>query len=144
MAITKIPARDYTFEVDQANGTDWQEIGGLTSWSHSPANESTDTTDFDSGGRTESLQMATGDSFTLEGKRKADVSDGSRDLGQADCETLSRAVGLSSLGAFRFTDPDGEVKSFSGTCVVTHGGGGNNDMSGWSATITVSGDITVA
>lgn len=144
MAITKIPARDYTFEVDPAGGTSYVEITGLTTWSHKPSSGKADTTDFGSAGRNEHLKMSTGDMFTLEGQRKADVSDGSRDAGQAACETLWRAVGLSSLGAFRFTDPDGEVKTFRGSCVVTHGGGGNDDVTGWSVEIEVSGDITVS
>lgn len=143
MAITKVPARDYTFEVDPAGGTSYLEITGITTWGHKPAMGEADTTDFGSGGRQEHLKMSTGDSFTLEGQRKADVSDGSRDAGQAACETLSRSLALSSLGRFRFTDPDGEVKTFLASCTVTHGGGGNDDVTGWSAEIKVSGDITV-
>lgn len=141
MAITKIPARDYTFEVDPAGGTSYVEIGGITTWSPSKKDSTTDTTDFDSDGIAESLKMERGESFTLEGFRKADVSDGSRDAGQEACEELDSALGLDSLGAFRFTAPDGEVKTFDGHCSVTSGGGGNNDMAKWSVEITASGPI---
>lgn len=144
MAVTKIPARDYTFEVDPAGGTTYVEIGGVTTWSVSKNDETTDTTDFDSDGRASSLKMQIGESFTLEGFLKSDVSNGNRDAGQAACEDLDDALGLDSLGAFRFTAPDGEVKTFDGHCSVTKGGGGNNDMSKWSVEITASGVITTA
>lgn len=144
MAETKIPARDYTFEVDPAGGTAYVEIGGIMSWSPKKSDETTKTTDFDSDGRSESLKIETGESFTLEGFLKSDVSDGSRDAGQAACEDLDDNLGLDSLGAWRFTAPDGEVKTFDGHCSVTKGGGGNNDMSKWSVEITASGVITTS
>lgn len=142
MGLTKIPARDYTFELDPAGGSSFVEIGGINTWSHKNSNTDTESTDFDSDGRDEHYQMGTGDSFTLEGFRKADVSNGARDAGQAACETLARAVGIESRGAFRFTSPDGEVKTFEGTAKVDVGGGGNNDLTKWSVEVKVAGDIT--
>ena len=52
MATTKIPARDFTIEIDSAYpGTPaWTPIGGLNSLTPSPSTNRADTTDFDSNG----------------------------------------------------------------------------------------------
>lgn len=143
MPVTKVPARDYTFEIDPAGGTAYVEIGGINTWSLAPNAEITDTTDFDSNGRKEGMKMSTGDVLSLEGFRKSDLVGGTRDVGQAAAETLDALLGVDSVGSFRMTDPDGEVKSFDCLVTVTHGGGGNDDVAKWAAEINVNGGVTV-
>ena len=84
------------------------------------------------------------DSWTLSGFWLEDVSDGSRDPGQAAVETLAKAVGLASLGQFRITSPGGNTITFLASAEVTLFGGGNNDPASWQAALTVSGDVTYA
>ena len=144
MPVTKVPARDYTFEIDPAGGTAWVEIGGINTWSPNVTAEITDTRDFDSGGNPEGMKMSQGDVITLDGYRKSDLANGTRDPGQAACETLDAEFGVDSIGAFRMTDPDGEVKAFDCLVKVTSGGGGNDDVTKWSVEITRNGAVTVS
>ena len=103
MATTKIPARDFTIEIDTAYpGTPaWTAIGGLNSLTPSPSTNRADTTDFDSNGVAEHLVMKRGLEFTIAGHHLEDALTGDRDPGQAAVETLARAVGLAALGSFR-------------------------------------------
>ena len=100
MATTKIPARDFTIEIDTAYpGTPaWTAIGGLNSLTPSPSTNRADTTDFDSNGVAEHLVMERGLEFTIAGHHLEDALTGDRDPGQAAVETLARAVGLAATG----------------------------------------------
>jgi hypothetical protein len=146
MATTKIPARDFTIEIDSAYpGTPaWTPIGGLNSLTPSPSTNRADVTDFDSNGAAEHLVMERGLEFTIAGHHLEDALTGDRDPGQVAVETLARAVGLAALGSFRVTSPGGNVDSFLASAEVTTAGGGHNDPAAWSAKLTISGSVTHA
>lgn len=146
MTVTEIPARDFTFELN--TGTEgvpsWVEVLGLTTWSHSPQSTEANTQTWDDAGRMSHLKMSRGDSFTLTGRFQEDPSDGSRDPGQEAVESWAVAVGSASLKQFRVTSPGATVKTFYATAEATTGGGGDDDVSTWQATIKVSGAITTS
>lgn len=146
MAVTKIPARDFTIEIDTAYpGTPaWTPIGGLNSLTPSPTTNRADTTDFDSNGVAEHLVMERGLEFTISGHHLEDALTGDRDPGQAAVEVLARAVGLAALGSFRVTSPGGNVDAFLASAEVTPAGGGHNDPAAWSAKLTISGAVSHA
>lgn len=144
MALTKVLARDFEFEVN--TGTEgapvWVEVKGIDSWSHSPSTERADTTTFDSDGDPEHLVAAIGDSFTMTGKYIEDVSNGDRDPGQEAVEAWGRLKGPASLKQFRITSPAGTVIGpFYCSASVTLGGGGNNDANKWEFAVEVSGGL---
>lgn len=146
MGITKIPARDFTLEIDANYGTtggeSWTPIGGLNSLTPSPSTNRADTTDYDAQGVAEHMVMERGSSFSLAGFYLEDAETGERDPGQAAVEAVGRRVGLDSFGRFRLTSPGQNVDTFLGSVEVTSGGGGHNDPAAWSATITVSGAVS--
>ncbi len=68
MAIDKTLARGWTFFIRTSTGPDvWTQIKGINSFSFAGSKEDTDTTDFDSQGRTEHLVAARSANMTLEG-----------------------------------------------------------------------------
>lgn len=144
MAITKVPARDFTIEILTTPPSTYTPIGGLNSLSHSPSSNTADTTDFDSGGRAEHLVMERGDAWTIAGRHLEDAATGDRDPGQAAVETLAKSVGLSSMGTFQITSPGGNKVTFEASAEVTLAGGGHNDPAAWQAVLTVSGEISYA
>ena len=50
MAIRKIIAREFTWEVESATAGTWLAIGGLTTFSRDPSKTDATTTDFDDDG----------------------------------------------------------------------------------------------
>jgi hypothetical protein len=143
VAITKWLARDGEFEVAPAAGSGgpaFLPIGGVKSIAHSPSTTRADGTDFDSAGHPEHIVAERGEEYTLEGFHLEDVATGTRDSGQARMEVIGAAIGLGSLGSFRWTSPGGNIKSFSGSVEITEASGGNNDNASWTAKITVSGE----
>lgn len=143
MAVTKILARDFLFELN--TGTValpvWTLVTGLDTWSHAPASNDADTTTFDEMGRLSHLKASRGDTFTLTGKYKEDEADGSRDPGQEAVEAWGDEIGPSSLKPFRITSPGGTTKTFDASATVKIGGGGNDDAAAWEAALVVSGAI---
>lgn len=133
MAVAKVLARDCTIT---CGGT---EVKGLSTIGLSNSSSSAETTDFDSAGWAESFVAERSMSMTLEGMFLEDVSDKSRDPGQAAVEVLGKAVGSASVGAFVYTTPGGTTCTFSATVELGDVGGGNNDPMSWSATLTVTG-----
>lgn len=142
----KINARDWIFEAsaDPSIVTPvWAQIGGLTSFdiNHSEGEESTDTTDFDSGGVAESQAMQRGAACSLEGQEKREGA--TVDAGQAVVNAAAKEVGEESLVGFRFRHKD-DTEWTVWTAWFSRGGagGGNNDKTSWSATATRSGAAT--
>lgn len=147
MPSKQINARDLIVQVQNADNS-WTIPGltGLTTasvdWS---ANEETaDTTTYDSAGAYEQEIMQRGASLKLEGKKKQDTITGVYDTAQARLDTLATQVGASSQGAIRFRYPQ-ENTWRNWVCTVSRGeeGGGNNDKTGYSYTITRSGAQTL-
>jgi len=144
MPITKVLARDATFEINDGTEAvpDWLEIKGVTSLTFNPTKNDADTTDFDSEGVLEHLPASRGLAFTMGGFRLEDRDTGDRDPGQAAVEAYDALVGPDGLASFRITTPAGDVYAFSASVSVTPHGGGNDDPASWSVTITRSGPTT--
>ena len=146
MAIRKIIAREFTWEVESATPGTWVPIGGITTFSRDPSKTDTDTTDFDDNGIEAHMVGSRGASYTIEGHYLEDTvtaTTGDRDAGQARVEEVALLVGADSINGWRFTTPGATVVTFQGSVVVTGPGGGSNDSSSWSANIMRSGPETV-
>ncbi len=145
MAITKFLARDLTFEVaTDSSGSDFIEVKGLHSLTHSPSSTDADTSDFESGGHDEHLKAARGDTWTITGFTLEDVVTGERDPGQAAVEALAQLVGPAAEGTFRITSPGGNTITFRASAEVTLAGGATNDAAAWNATVKTSGAMSFA
>jgi hypothetical protein len=143
MPLVKINARDIVIEV--AEGTKWLPVGGLTSAvpNGGENEEVVDTTTFDSKGYYEQEVIQRGATLALEGYLIKDTTDGHQDLGQARIEQLATLVGFDSVGKIRFRHPiDRAWKVWNATFTLGEHGGGNNDKSAWTVTITRSGQST--
>lgn len=144
MAVTEIPARDFTFELNTGTVATptWVQIKGMVSWSNSPTTVRANTQTNEDGGRQNAYVSSRGDSFTLTGRRQEDPATGDRDPGQEAAEAWAQEVGPDSQKQFRMTSPGGNVLTFLATAEVTRGGGGEDDASTWQLQITASGAIT--
>lgn len=144
MAVTKVDARGWTFEIEvPGSPAVWTEIGGITTFSWTSNDQTTDTTDFDSDGIEESQAMQRGKALTLTGFFKEDLANKARDAGQAAVEAAAEEVGEDSLYSFRMESPGGTVYTQTGHFTMAdNGGGGNNDKTSWSTTFTRSGKTT--
>jgi predicted secreted protein len=140
--ITKILAREWKFQIEGSEGT-FIDIKGLNNFSFSPSSASVDTTDFDSEGWNEHLVASRGLEVNLEGAYLADVETGDRDAGQEAVEALADKVGVGSLGKFKIISPAKTTYEFLASAEVTSpAGGGNDDKTGWSVKLKVSGKVT--
>lgn len=146
MAVTEIPARDFTFELNTGTSAapTWVEVGGLISWSNSPTTVRANTQTWEDAGRQNAYVSSRGDSFVLTGRRQEDPVTGARDAGQEACEAWAKEIGPDSQKGFRITTPGGNTISFDATAECTIGGGGEDDASTWQCSLTVSGAITEA
>jgi len=139
MAVTKVLARGWALTV----GAGLVAVGGINSITFSGGKTDAETTTFASAGWAEHIVAERTRSISVEGFFLEDSATGDRDAGQEAIETLNDAVGADSIGEFTLTSPGGTVYSFDGSVEVGDIGGGNNDPTSWSATITVTGEITV-
>ncbi len=145
MGVTKFLARDLTIEIDGGgSGGDFVEIKGLHSITHAPTSTDAETSDFNSGGRSEHLKAERGDSWTCAGFTLEDVVTGDRDPGQARVEAVAQLIGPEALIRYRITSPGGNTIEFLGSAEVTLSGGGTNDASQWQAVVRASGTISFA
>ena len=139
--ITKILAREWNFQIEEGVGT-YVDIKGLNNFSFDPSSANVDTTDFDSEGWVEHLVASRGLVVNLEGAYLVDVETGTRDVGQDAVEVLADKVGVGSLGKFKIISPAKATFEFVASVEVTSpAGGGNDDKTGWTAKLTVSGKI---
>lgn len=147
MTAVKVPARSLIVQVRAADGTTYLPIGGINSWTINPSEgeETTDVTTFDSVGNVESRKMQRGASLAGEGFLIKDSVTGVQDAGQARIEVLADSLAEDSLGRIRARHPMDTLWRV-WDCIFSVGeqGGGNNDMTGWSTTITRSGASTTA
>lgn len=143
MTQVKVNARDIIFEVNDGDD-EWLRVENLASVTRNPGEneETADTTDFDSQGAYEQDVMQRGSSLELEGLEMRDNATGAPQPGRARMEALGgeEAVGYDSRGQVRFRHPLVQTWSV-WDCTVTLGetGGGTNDKSAWSATVTKCG-----
>ncbi|MGH3323262.1 MAG: phage tail tube protein [Streptomyces sp.] len=143
--LRKINARDIVLQVLAADATTWVEVAGLNSVTVNPGEneETADTTTYASQGAYEQEVMQRGASLVLEGFLLKDDSTGVQDPGQARVEVVGAAVAEESVGQVRFRHPvDTLWKVWNCTVSLAEQGGGNNDKTGWGATITRSGAST--
>lgn len=141
MAITKVPARDFTFEIDTTGAGNWVLINGIDTLTRAPNTVRADTRTFEDGTRHRHWVASRGDQFTLAGMRLEDSVTGDRDPGQEAVETLATQYGPNSIMPFRITSPGGNVLTFNASAEATQFGGGKDDPAAWQAVIEVDGDI---
>lgn len=148
MAERRVPARDIIVQVESLTPGSWLGIGGLNNVVMNPGEneEKTETTEYASGGAYEELVMQRGKSMALEGNIKKDHITGVQNTGQARCEAIAEGVVYASLGSIRFRHPADTVWKVWAEATFSLGeqGGGNNDLTGWSCSITRSGPSTTA
>lgn len=149
MGATKVLAKGWIFEIDTdplattPTGTPvWTRIKGVNTFSVEDSKTDANTSDFDSDAD-EHIPVRRGKQVTLEGYYLEDVSNGDRDPGQEAVEEYGRMVGLDALATFRMTSPGGKVFQFKASVNMGSPGGGNDDPTNWSATLTRSGETTI-
>lgn len=141
MAAVKVLARGWKVYIRTAPSV-YTEIKGLNTLTFDGEKSDADTTSFDTAGWTTHVVATRSMSLSLEGYFLEDPADMSRDAGQSAVETLGEAVGASSLGVFKLASPAGTIKYFQASASVSGIGGGNEDPTGWSAELTVSGQTS--
>lgn len=141
MAVEKIPARDWVFEVDDG-AAGFNAIGGIETFGLTRSKTKADTTDFDSNGFNEHMVMRRGTEISLEGNYLEDPTTAARNAGQERVETLTDIVGTGSIVPFRITSPGGKVWTFQASVDGGPTGGGTDEETGWSCSVEVSGQVT--
>ncbi|MGM0437492.1 MAG: phage tail tube protein [Bacillota bacterium] len=143
MALGKQLARTFDFAI--YDGTSYQDIKGVTSFSPSREKNDADITDFDSGGWLEHIVASRSASFDIEGYHIEDDADGSRDAGQEELETLATQMGNDAMATLRLSGPGDQNEVYMTVSVDApmngiSTGGGNDDPAGWAATLNMSGE----
>ncbi|MEU2759392.1 hypothetical protein [Streptomyces sp. NPDC007094] len=145
-----IDARGWIFEVEdaEAGSETWIPIAGINTFTHNPAEneETTETTVFESEGQYEQDVMQRGASLSIEGQYRIDKTTKAQDPGQAYIDTVwTNRLGFESRNRVRWRHAT-QTQWVVWDSTVTPGeqGGGNNDKTSWSATITRCGTATVA
>lgn len=144
MAVTKVLARDWVASINTGTYVSpvWTEIKGLNTLTFSNGKNDAETTDFNSEGFEEHIVASRNAELGIEGLFLEDPSDGSRDPGQEAVEALAELMGNDSLGDFKLVSPGGTGKRFYASAQIGDVGGGNDDATSWSATLTRSGQTT--
>lgn len=142
--LTKINARDWTFEISDGAAEDPEliQIAGINSMTLGRESEERVTTDFDSDGQRESMPMERHRTFQIEGDVIEDSDTGALEPGQARLEVLADLVGPDGLTELVVTSPGGTT--FTQQVWVEPGdqSGGTNDGTGFSYTFVRSGKTT--
>jgi hypothetical protein len=145
MATEKYNARDVIFQAQDPGTGLWVQINGLKTFSKGRAEVETKTTNFASGGNSESQIMERTKTMKLEGERYKDTGTGVLDPGQQLVETLADQVGDASVGGFRFAAPgDTTWEVWQATAKLGDEGGDENAKVSWSVTYTRTGASTTA
>ncbi|MGW7431865.1 phage tail tube protein [Streptomyces sp. NPDC054861] len=149
MAGRPIDARGWIFQVQNidAEPATWLPISGITTFTHSPGEneETVDTTAFDSDGQYEQDVMQRGASLEIEGQYRIDKTTKAQDPGQAYVDHVwAERLGIDSRNLVRWRH-NTQTKWVVWDATVTPGeqGGGTNDKTSWSATVTKCGAATV-
>ncbi|MFH9831166.1 phage tail tube protein [Streptomyces sp. NPDC017201] len=150
MAGRPIDARGWIFEVQDADAetATWLPISGITTFTHNPGEneETVDTTAFDSDGQFEQDVMQRGASLEIEGQYRIDKATKAQDPGQAYVDHVwAERLGIDSRNLVRWRH-NTQTKWVVWDSTVTPGeqGGGTNDKTSWSATVTKCGAATAA
>lgn len=130
MAEEKILARDWTIEV--YDGTSYQSIGGINTFTLSSGKESATTTDFDSSGNAEHIPAERTKTVTMEGFYVEDPDTGTRDPGQQAIEDLAELTGTDGIETLHIKSPGGGYEVWlDASYNLSDFGGGNNDPASW-------------
>lgn len=140
MAITKVPAHDFIFEVETGVADTFVAIEGINSMGIERVKNDADGTDFDSGAWEEHQPMRRGKTLTLEAFYKEDVANMDRGPGQERVEELAELDGPDALVPFKITFPSGRIETWPLASFDAGGpSGGNDDLASWSCTVRLSG-----
>jgi hypothetical protein len=139
MAVTKVLARGWTLEIQNPDTLAWVVVNGLKSFGFDSEDNKADTTTFDDDGWNSHLVASRGRKIGCEGYYLEDQVTKARDAGQVLVEDYNEVIGPDSLGYFRLTSPAGTVRYFHASVSLGGVGGGNDDPTGWNATLTTSG-----
>lgn len=147
MVMQYVPARSLIVQVLQADATTWTQVEGMNQIGVDyAANEvMEETTTYADNGNYAELPMQRGRALNLQGLLMKDSVTGVQAPGQLRLQTLAEGVAYAGVGAVRFRHPlDTQWKKFDTTTVsVGEQGGGNNNMTGFSATVRRSGATTL-
>ncbi|MCX5161870.1 hypothetical protein OOK39_21785 [Streptomyces sp. NBC_00264] len=142
-----IDARGWLFEVEDVDTPDtWLPIAGLTTFNHNPGEneETAETVAFDSEGHFEQDVMQRGASLSLEGQYRIDKTTKAQDPGQAYIDhEWSQRLGIDSRNRVRWRHNTQTAWAvWEATVTPGEQGGGTNEKTTWSATITRCGAQT--
>lgn len=143
MAAIKVLARGWKVEIKN-NSSQWIQVLGINSLTFDGDKSDADTTTFDDEGKNTHLVASRSKKLSMEGFFLEDSSNGARDPGQELVDSLGDSIGVDSLGDFKLTSPAGIVREFRASANVSGVGGGNDDPTGWTAELTVSGAANTA
>lgn len=138
MALTEVFIRDITWEINTGTVAVpiWTNIGGIVdSGFPKPEVGTTDTTKNSNAGVKSHKPSSIEYKVALKGFYLEDETAGTRDAGQAACETLTAVIGSSGIKQFRFTSPGGTAKVGLASCQAGPGEGGDEDMVPWECEV---------
>jgi hypothetical protein len=143
MAEEKVLIRDCKLYINTGThlAPTWTQVKGLhpdLEWSAEKSEA--DTTDQDCAGFPTHFVSTIKYKATVKGKRMEDVSDGSRDPGQAACETLDNQVGTASVGEFKVLSAGKNTIIGYATVNVKPFGGSADEVSSWEMELAYSGE----
>lgn len=149
MAVVKLLAKNFPLQINQGTEAvpDWLPIKGINSLTLSPAKNTQDTRDYDSGDWQEHMVVSRGATLSLDGQRFHDPDTGARDPGQEEVETYAWETGADAEAQFRVVSAsaDGTVLAlFTATVEVTPFGGGSDDLATWDVELEVTGPLVAA
>ncbi|MCA1219889.1 phage tail tube protein [Streptomyces sp. 8L] len=145
-----IDARGWIFEVQDQSATEktFLPVMGLTTFTHAPGEneETADITAFEDEGQYNQDVMQRGATLTIEGQYRIDKTTGEQDPGQAYIDqNWSARLGIDSHNTIRWRHKSQTTWAvWDATVTPGEQGGGTNDKTSWSATITKCGAATTA
>lgn len=138
--MASISSYDWIFEVESATPDTWYTIDEVNEFSYDPsANGSeVDATTFADDGIYAGRAIQRGATLELTGFYS--LASGARSTAQARIDVLGKAVGTASLGSIRWRHTsEANWRVWTAYVVLGEVGGGNTDLTSWSATFTKSG-----
>lgn len=144
MALTKVLARKWKFEIETTTPDTFVVIKGINTFTLPPPEaQEADASDFDNDGWDDSVVVGRNQTLTLEGLRIEDPANGNRDAGQERMEVLGRETGDLAEAKFRITTPGNDTITGKVSVSTAGGsGGGTRDLSSWSGAVKFKGKPT--
>lgn len=132
----EILAAGWTIEVGES-GT-WYQVCGINSMTLTPETKRADTKVFCDQGWESHLVSGRGFTIKLDGYYQEDAN-GTRDSGQAFIESKAVCIGADAVFDVRLTSPGGNEYQFYATADYPEIGGGVDDATKWSCSLTMTG-----